>query len=523
MENSTAARPKRRWLLWGFIVLLLSGGVALAVVEGPLWAEFSFAADETFPNSEQWESKYIRVDIYHNFLKYSPQHLARYFYAPWERWQGIACMALRGHQNRDPAFWVGVPQLTVRTAVKTKNAGLRKLSFQAFRAVPGYKPEDVKAVLELLSAHEIPETGQFVELLAQRSGDSSQMLEATLAEWLRGNSAGRRNVAFQTAVRHFPKLDDGAVEQIRAVFSSDADDEKPWSLLHTLLDRKPEAGETLIKGSPSDQRLVWKALGARIDGQTSTGKVLEAADAAAVKELAGNAADRGALVDFLLNRPNGLNLLFRGLEARDDGYVNAVFEKLPPALFAVNRFHFERLGTKEAETFVALLPRLEGRARQRWGDWMSIAGRPVANNLFPSGAGPRNPEHAARFAKLLADDETLPWVASYYQVIAPFPKEQVGRIVSVLRKGLKDLEGPPPPPRPMMMPPVAMAPMGGGGGGARAGLSPAVIRGAYFDYAAALQQQFPNHPDVVAFFKDYPRVAEQLPGVKPSGQRASRN
>jgi hypothetical protein len=124
---------------------------------------------------------------------------------------------------------------------------------------------------------------------------------------------------------------------------------------------------------------------------------------------------------------------------------------------------------------------------------------------------------------LLADDETSLWVASYFDSVAPLPEAEVGRVVAMLRRGMTAFAGPPRPPTPQAVGPVAIsAPAtaggAGGGGGQRgvAGLSPAAATAAKLRYAAVLQRRFPKHPDVAAFFEEFPRVAQEIAGSPPS-------
>jgi hypothetical protein len=518
-------KPRRHWFLWSVLVLLLAAGGVVAYIEGPLWSEISFAADETFLNDEQWESKHIRVDIYNNLMKYSPQRLTRILYGPSERWKGVVCMALRGHTDREPEHWQGVPVTVVRTAVGTKNPGLRKLCLQAFRAVPQFTKADVESVLATLSAHEIPEMGAMVERVAARGGEGAEPVPAVLQDWIKGSSALRRIVAFQTAVRHFPNLDEESASRIRAVFGKDVDEEKPWRLLHVLISRKPEIGDSLLKGSIEDHRLLWQALAIRLDNQKDDDKFLAAAEEAAAKELPDSTGqDRDAIIGFLLNRPNGLNRLFHEIGKRDDAYVEAVFDKLPAASDVVRQRRYEPLGDKEAEAFVALLPKLKDYSRERWGDWMAIAGRPSASaRLFPAKAGPTDPKHAAEFARLLADEESALWVQAYFEHVAPpLPKGEVGRLVGLLRKGLKSFAGPPRPQAlgPAVMMAAAPVSMGAGPSGRRsAAMSGQAVTTTLFRYAATLRKQYPEHPDVTAFLNEFPRVVEQLGGG--GGQRAN--
>jgi len=178
---------------------------------------------------------------------------------------------------------------------------------------------------------------------------------------------------------------------------------------------------------------------------------------------------------------------------------------LLPSTSAVRQARLLPLGKKEADLFVTLLPRLNGNARSRWGEWLSIAGRPdVYTRLFPQTGGPVDKAHEPTFAKMLADEETALWVQSYFQYVAPLPESAVKGIVPMLRKGLKSIEGPPKPPTP------TGAPMGGAP--QRSGIAPNDAFNIRLEYVRVLADKFPKHPDVVAFLKDFPVAWERVGG-----------
>jgi hypothetical protein len=500
-------KPKRRRFWWGLVAVVLIAAVVVGILEGPLWAEMSYAANETFPDDTMWGERLLRVDVDRNLKQYELKRLVYLLHSPSERWKGVAMLAIAGYKENDPQSWKGIAPTAVEIAASASNHGLRKLSLYVVQSVPTFEVEDAQAILATLGRHEISQTKTMVERIATRIDEDASPIEPVLNEWLKGTSAFRRQVAFEVLVGRYPESDPASAKQIREIFGDGLTDDLPWTLLHTLINRLPSAGETLLAGSDDDRRVLWRALTQRAGSRQTESTLAKGAEAAAVKELAkAETPDRAVVIRFLLARPNGLNILFQRIDG-DDRFLSTLFEMLPSPS-AASQAGLLPLGKKEADLFVTLLPRLKGDARARWGEWLSIAGRPgTYSRLFPPTGGPIDKAHEPTFAKMLANEETALWVQSYFEHVMPLPESAVKELVPMLRKGLKSIEGPPKPPTPM-----GVAAAGGGGGRRRAGISSGEAFQIQLGYVRVLANKFSKHPDVAAFLKDFPVAWERVGG-----------
>src|SRR5687768_2728747 len=170
-------KPKRRRFWWGLIAVVLIAAVVVGVLEGPLWAEVSYAAGETFPDDTIWGDRQLRVDVDRTLKQYELKRLAYLLHSPSERWKGVAMLAIAGHQEKDPQSWKGIAPTAVEIAGNASNRGFGKLSLFVVRSVPKLDAEDAQAILATLGRHEIAQTQAIVETIATQIEESASPIE----------------------------------------------------------------------------------------------------------------------------------------------------------------------------------------------------------------------------------------------------------------------------------------------------------------------------------------------------------